>query len=95
MAADGMSTHKMKGPLLSMVPFCGSYISVKELKTHIPKDWQGWEPTVASLGRHFLQGLFDSRRGVYPESPFELGKRSTRNRWLADKFAATEKRLLL
>jgi hypothetical protein len=54
MVADGQSNLTMKAPLIAMVPFCGSYVSLKELKTHIPKDWQGWEPTVSSLGRHFL-----------------------------------------
>jgi hypothetical protein len=41
MLADGKAKHKMKGALLSMVPFRGSYISLQELHTHIPKNWPG------------------------------------------------------
>jgi hypothetical protein len=94
MSTDDQLQYKTKGPLLSMVPFRGSYISLKELRMHIPKNRQGWEPTVNSLGRHFLEGIFDSKRAKYPESQFKLSQRCSRNRWLSDKFVATEKRLL-
>jgi hypothetical protein len=94
LSLDGKSEQKMKGVSLSTVPFCGSYISSKELHTHIPKNWPGWEPTASTLGRCFFNGIFDSWQGDYPESPFELSHRCSRNHWLSDNLADTKKRLL-
>jgi hypothetical protein len=94
MSTDDQLQYKTKGPLLSMVPFRGRYISLKELHTHIPKKFEGWEGTVKSLGRPFLEGIFDSTRAEYPKSQFQPSQRCSRNRWLSDKFAATEKRLV-
>jgi hypothetical protein len=93
-SSNGELIHKTKGPLLSLVPFRGSYITLQELRAHIPKNWPTWDLTVASLGSAFLEGIFDPRRGEYPEASFELNQRCARNRWLSDKFAATERRLL-
>jgi hypothetical protein len=92
--ADGESKQKIKGSLLSSVPFHGSYVNSKELHSHLPKDWPGCDPKISTLGRGFLEGLFDTRRGVYPELPFEVSKRWTTNSWLSDKFVETERRLL-
>ena len=93
-SADGKSIRKTRGALLEMIPFGGSYISVLDLQKRLPNNWPGWELTVSSLGGTFLDGLFDTKRGEYPEFPFGLNEGNSRNCWLAQKFAATEKRLL-
>jgi hypothetical protein len=94
MSADGKTTHTTKSPLLSMVPFGGTYISLKDMHAQLPKDWPGWEPRMSGLGRKFLDGLFDSRRGPMYESNIELNKPAARNTWLLERFNATEKRML-
>jgi hypothetical protein len=94
MSADGKSTCKQRAPLLNMIPFGGSYITLKELRTHLPTNWPSWEPSVAGLGRPFLDRLFDLRRDAYPDLPFEVKTKVTKNRWLLDKFGVTETRLL-
>jgi hypothetical protein len=82
--------------LLHMVPFCGKYITTSELRTHVPSSWPGWDPNVESLGRHFLDGLFNSRRDEYPISPFELNdeQNNTKNKWLTEIYTSTNSRLL-
>jgi hypothetical protein len=94
MSADGKKTVKTKTALLPMVPFDGSYISLAELHNKIPKDWADWDPQVKGLGRTFLEGLFESRRGEYPKLSFDLNKKIERNHWLSDTFVVTEKRML-
>jgi hypothetical protein len=95
MSADGKETHKRKGPLLNMVPYQGSYITMEELRTHIPTSWSGWERSVAGLGREFTQGLFGRKRDTYPDFPFVLHEQGIpKNRWLYDKFAVTESRMM-
>jgi hypothetical protein len=94
MSADGNSTKNLKHPLLHMVPFHGRYISLEELHQQIPKDWPGWEPKVSGLGRQFLDGLFDSDRGKYPDPKFEMDQSISNNQWLSDKFCTTEIRML-
>ena len=95
MSADGKRTHKRKGPLLNMVPFKGNYISLEELRSHIPASWTGWERSVTGLGRDFTQGLFGRKRDSYPDFPFELHEEGIpKNRWLHEKFAETEARMM-
>jgi hypothetical protein len=94
MSWDGKSNTKLKGSLLSSIPFGGSYISSKELLSKLPTNWPEWELTTTSLGTDFLNGIFDSRRGDYPEHPFKVTQKCARNDWLSDKFVDTEKRLL-
>ena len=94
MSVDGNSTEMLKHPLLHMVPFHGMYISLEELHQQIPNDWPGWEPSLSGLGRHLLDGLFDSARGNYPEPNFEINQPTVNNRWLSDKFCITERRML-
>ena len=94
MSADGKKKLKSKTSLLTMVPFEGSYISLAELHDKIPNDWPDWDPQVKGLGRTFLEGLFESRRGEYPKLPFDLKERTKRNHWLSDTFVDTEKRML-
>jgi hypothetical protein len=94
MSWDGTTTHSLKQPLLSSVPFGGTYITMKELHTQLPNTWPGWEPNISGLGREFLDGLFDTRRGSRPEFTLELNPTVTRNTWLMERFISTEKRML-
>ena len=94
MSWDGKSNTKMKGSLLSSIPFGGSYISSKELLSKLRKNRPGWELTTSSLGTDFLNGIFALPRGNYLELPFEVTQKCARNGWLSDKFVDTEKRLL-
>lgn len=94
MSADGKSIKNSKHPLLHMVPFHGRYISLEELHDQIPNSWPGWEAKVSELGRRFLDGLFDSARGEYPNTKFELDRSIASNQWLSEKFRITEKRML-
>jgi hypothetical protein len=90
MSADGHSTQKLKGPLLTMIPFGGKYITMEELRTHVPHNWPSWEPTIAGVGRTFLEGLFNGRRGDYPDFQFKVNTKIPNNQWLLNKFVATE-----
>jgi hypothetical protein len=94
MSADGKSIKNSNHPLLHMVPFHGRYISLEELHDQIPNSWPGWEAKVSELGRQFLDGLFDSARGEYPNTKFELDRSIASNQWLSEKFCITEKRML-
>jgi hypothetical protein len=94
MSWDGKVTHSTKQTLLSTVPFGGTYITLKELHSKVPNTWPGWEPKVSGLGREFLDGLFDNRRGPRPEFALELNPTVTRNTWLLERFISTEKRML-
>jgi hypothetical protein len=91
---EGNKRHKTKGSLLPMVPFDGSYIPYQDLWKKIPANWPSWDTRVAGLGARFLKGLFDSKRGDYPNVPFHLNDKITRNHWLSKQFATTETRLL-
>jgi hypothetical protein len=94
MSWDGKSTHTTKQPLMSTVPFRGTYITLKELHAQLPSSWPGWEPNISGLGREFMDGLFDVRRGPRPEFKLELNPTVTRNTWLLERFITTEKRML-
>jgi hypothetical protein len=94
MSADGTKMHKMRGALLQMVPFGGAYITVQELQKNILDNWPSWGPTVLSLGRIFLDRLFETQQGDYPDLPFHLNETRTRNCWLSEKFTDTERSLL-
>jgi hypothetical protein len=84
----------MKQALLATVPFGGTYIALKDLHSQLPNTWPGWEPKVSGLGKEFLDGLFDTRRGPRPEFALELNTTVTRNAWLLERFVTTEKRML-
>jgi hypothetical protein len=94
MSADGTSIKNLKHPLLDMMPFQGRYISLVDLHDQIPKSWPGWDAKVSGLGRLFLDGLFDSARGKYPNTAFEMDHSIASNQWLSEKFRLTEKRML-
>jgi hypothetical protein len=49
---------------------------------------------VSGLGRRFLDGLFDSARGKYSNTKFEMDHSIASNQWLSEKFRLTEKRML-
>jgi hypothetical protein len=99
-SADGKTTYKAKQPLLENVLFRGKYITTQELRTRLPDSWPGWDPTVKTLGRTFLAGIFDSSRDDYPKPKFDLKfqfdmeVRSTRNKWLYERYMFTQTRLL-
>ena len=99
MTANGKKSYKGKQPLLDMVPFRGKYITTKELRTHLPASWPGWDPKVKELGRTFRDGIFDSRRAEYPVLPFDLNfpfdqGDSSRNKWLHQLYVSTDTRML-
>jgi hypothetical protein len=66
----------------------------------LPDSWPGWDPTVKSLGKSFLTGIFDSSRDDYPQHKFDLQFQfdqevgSPRNKWVYERYVLTQTRLL-
>jgi hypothetical protein len=93
MSFDGLKTITTKTSLLNMVPFRGTYITLKQLQESSPDNWSEWEPTVEGLGKDFLDGLVVPCHEPYLELKFNVVKKVNKNGWLARRFVATETRM--